>query len=102
MHRKIYEGAMVMNLITYTIMLRGENKLLQALFIFILLIAIISSPYIKFHIYDKEKINGSVLYVSEDIEIRKSITHDYNLHETHIFLRLRLVNRSTVHSRIWG
>ena len=91
-----------MNLITYTIMLRGENKLLQALFIFILLIAIISSPYIKFHIYDKEKINGSVLYVSEDIEIRKSITHDYNLHETHIFLRLRLVNRSTVHSRIWG
>ena len=91
-----------MNLITYTIMLRGENKLLQALFIFILLIAIISSPYIKFQQYDKEKINGSVLYVSEDIEIRKSITHDYNLHETHIFLILRLVKQSTVHSRIWG
>ena len=77
-----------MNLITYTIMLRGENKLLQALFIFILLIAIISSPYINFQLYDKEKINGSGLSASENIEIKKSVSQHDNLRHIRLILRL--------------
>ena len=68
-------------------MLRGENKLLQALFI-ILLIAIISSPYIKFQLYDKEKINGSGLRASENIEIKKSVSQHDNLRHIRLILRL--------------
>ena len=70
-------------------MQRGENKLLQALFI-ILWIAMISSPYIKFQLYDKVKINGSGLRASENIhvEIKKSISQHNNL--GHICLILRL------------
>ena len=61
--------------------------MLHALFI-ILLIVIISSPYINFQLYDKEKINGSGLRASENIEIKKSVSQHDNLRHIRLILRL--------------